>query len=181
MSERTVNASLETAFQRFGVFVVLGAKQRVHVRFDQVVEHHVQRRRVNGRGVSGEQTRLFNHVERCASRGEVLTDGQQKKRSSYEQEEVPVNGSRSVPKHQDERDGRHDGEQEGLGVMAHRGLELIEQTVVSVEGLNRAVFIVGGFNALVERGQRNAHPVPVKTNGKNVAEDHNETQTHHER
>ena len=65
--------------------------------------------------------------------------------------------------------------------MAHRGLELIEQTVVPVEGLNGTVFIVGGFNALVERGQRNAHPVPVKTNGKDVPKDHNETQTYHER
>ena len=42
MSETSVDASLERAFQHFGVFVVLGAKQWIHVGLDEVVEHHVQ-------------------------------------------------------------------------------------------------------------------------------------------
>lgn len=42
MGKTSVNASLEGPFQHFGVFVVLGAEQRVHVGLDEVVEDHVQ-------------------------------------------------------------------------------------------------------------------------------------------
>ena len=64
--------------------------------------------------------------------------------------------------------------------MAHRGLELVEQAVVAVKGLDRAMLVVGSLHPLVKRGQRNAHSVAVETHSEDVTQHHDEAQTHHE-
>ena len=43
MCKMPVDAPLETTFQGFGVFVVLGSKQRIHVCLDQIIKDHVER------------------------------------------------------------------------------------------------------------------------------------------
>ena len=66
-------------------------------------------------------------------------------------------------------------------MVGHRGLQLVKESIVSMERLNRSMLVVRRIDAFVERGQRNADPVAMETDGQNVAQHDHERQACHER
>ena len=110
----------------------------------------------------------------------MLTNRQQKQRSGNQQEQIGENCSRPVPEdtEQDQRGGN--GENERFAVMGHRRLELVQQSIVAVKRLHGSMLVVRRLNALVKRGQRHAHPVAVKPNSEDVADEHNKGHRRHE-
>ena len=57
----------------------------------------------------------------------------------------------------------------------------MEQTIVSMEGLNRAMLVVRCIDAFMERGQRNADPVAMESDGQDVTQNNHKGQARHER
>ena len=74
------------------------------------------------RRVGWQQARLLNHVEGCGTGRKMLTKREQQEGGRYQQKQVPKDASRTVPEHADEHHGRTESENEGFGVMSHRGL-----------------------------------------------------------
>ena len=64
VGKMTVYTAFETAFEHLCVFVVLRAEKRVHVRLDEIAEHHVEGGWMNRGNVGRQQSCLFDHVER---------------------------------------------------------------------------------------------------------------------
>ena len=110
----------------------------------------------------------------------MLTNRQQKQRSGNQQEQIGENCSRSVPEDTEQHQRGGNRENERFAVMRHRRLELVQQSIVAVKRLHGSMLVVRRLNALVKRGQRHAHPVTVKPNSEDVADEHNKGHRRHE-
>ena len=110
----------------------------------------------------------------------MLTDRQQKQRSGDQQEQIGKHCSRSVPEDTEQHQRGGYCENERFAVMRHRRLELVQESIVAVKRLHGPMLVVRRFDALVKRGQRHAHPVSMKPNCEDVADEHNERHRRHE-